>query len=98
MPAVSTPPPLSAELPLTVHWVMVTVPASLRIPPPPEGAEFPLTTVPARLMVPNQLNRPPPPNLPVADLLVTVQLVSVAVPWIKRPPPLPLNPVAELPV
>src|SRR5271169_2004487 len=86
-----------AVLPLTEVWVMVVVPPSVKIPPPRSAAEFPLILEPAIVTAPRKLSRPPP--LPkVAVLLLTVQLVRLAVPRRNSPPPPAKKLLAVLPL
>ena len=77
-----------AELPLTVQLVSVVVPATLNRPPPSSGGVAADGAVGQRGGGAKVLYTPPPP--PVAELLLTVQLVSVSVPpEVSMPPPLP---------
>ena len=101
-PAAVYPPPLAAELPLTVQLVSVVVPADVSRPPPLPMAVLPLTVqlfsvvvpgewcrtqIPPMMLVGVRSTSQPPPPWP-AELPLTVQLVSVVVPrMLHRPPP-----------
>jgi hypothetical protein len=71
------PPSKSAELPLTVQLVSVSVPAKWCSRPPPRLAWLPLMVQSISVVVPPPVARPPPSK---AVLPLMVHLVSVAVP------------------
>src|SRR5262245_62175392 len=90
------PPPKTAVLLATVQLVRLSVPWLNRPPPTPPEALLPRKVQLIRVAVP-ALFRPAPAW---EVLLLKVQLVRVAVPLLysPAPPPLPMVPVALLPV
>src|SRR5271157_339942 len=72
-----TPAPKSAELPLTVQLVIVSVPPLYR-PPARKPAELPLTVQLVSVVVP-KFSRPPPSPVVVPPLIVSPEMDAVTV-------------------